>query len=198
MTPLRRFALLVSLGLSLGVAHAQVWRCTDAAGKTVYADAPCPSGERATLVAPPRTPAQIEEERRAAEQARTRLAREQDAAREAQQAERAAAPPPSPPDRSQSSECLAAKKELDFVSSIRTLGDDEKRARMNAQIAAMNAACGTKMDLLPDPPPPPPPPRWRLQPLPPGPLQITHCDARYCYDAQGRRYPRAEVERQPR
>lgn len=198
MTPLRRFALLVSLGLSLGAAHAQVWRCTDAAGKTVYADAPCPSGERATLVAPPRTAAQIEEERRAAEQARMRLAREQDAAREAQQAERAAAPPPSPPDRSQSSECLAAKKELDFVSSIRTLGDDEKRARMNAQIAAMNAACGTKMDLLPDPPPPPPPPRWRLQPLPPGPLQITHCDARHCYDAQGRRYPRAEVERLPR
>lgn len=196
MTPLRRFALLVSLGLSLGAAHAQVWRCTDAAGKTVYADAPCPSGERATLVAPPRTAAQIEEERRAAEQARMRLAREQDAAREAQQAERAAAPPPSPPDRSQSSECLAAKKELDFVSSIRTLGDDEKRARMNAQIAAMNAACGTKMDLLPDPPPPPP--RWRLQPLPPGPLQITHCDARHCYDAQGRRYPRAEVERLPR
>ena len=80
MTPIRRFALFVSLGLSLGVAHAQVWRCTDAAGKTVYADAPCPSGERATLVAPPRTPAQIEEERRAAEQARMRLAREQDAA----------------------------------------------------------------------------------------------------------------------
>lgn len=198
MTPLRRFALFVSLGLSLGVVHAQVWRCTDAAGKTVYADAPCANGERATLVAPARTPAQIEDERRAAEQARTRLAREQDAAREAQQAERAAAPPPSPPDRSQSSECLAAKKELDFVASIRTLGDDEKRARMNAQIAAMNAACGTKMDLLPDPPPPAPPPRWRLQPLPPAPLQITHCDARYCYDATGRRYLRAEVERLPR
>lgn len=197
MITFRRFAQFLTLGLSLGAAHAQVWRCIDAAGKTVYADAPCPSGERATLVAPPRSPAQIEEERRAAEQARMRLAREQDAAREALQAERAAAPPPSPPERSQSSECLAAKKELDFVSSIRTLGDDEKRARMNAQIAAMNAACGTKMDLLSDPPPPPPP-RWRLQPLPPGPLQITHCDARYCYDAQGRRYPRAEVDRLPR
>lgn len=193
-----RFPVLLALGSCLAVtASAQVWRCTDAAGKTVYADAPCPSGQSARLVESARTPAQVEADARAAEAARARLEREQAASRAAEAERRAAEAAPMPPDRSQSTECRAAKKELDFVSSIRTLPDEEKRARMNAQIAAMNAACGTQMDLLPDPPPPPLP-RRHAQPMPVGPIAITHCDALYCYDVRGRRYPRAEVGPVPR
>lgn len=37
------------------------------------------------------------------------------------------------------------------MSSIRTISQDEKRMRMNAAIAQVNAACGTQMPLMQEP-----------------------------------------------
>lgn len=47
--------------------------------------------------------------------------------------------------------CKEARKEVEFVSSIRTISQDEKRMRMNAAIAQVNAACGTQMPLMQEP-----------------------------------------------
>ena len=69
------------------------------------------------------------------------------------------------------------KKEMAFVSSIRTFTDDEKRMRMNAVISDMNASCGTKMDLLQEP--------AKIIVPRPRPRHITHCAPVFCYDSQG-------------
>ncbi|WP_227001316.1 hypothetical protein [Pulveribacter suum] len=57
--------------------------------------------------------------------------------------------PPSSPENLHA--CKQARKELEFVSSIRTISQDEKRMRMNAAIAQVNAACGTQMPLMQEP-----------------------------------------------
>ena len=53
--------------------------------------------------------------------------------------------------RPDSAACKEARKELEFVSSIRTISQDEKRMRVNAAIAQINAACGTTMPLMQEP-----------------------------------------------
>lgn len=56
---------------------------------------------------------------------------------------------PSPSNNSHA--CKEAREELEFVSSIRTLSRDEKRMRMNAAIAQVNAECGTQTPLMQEP-----------------------------------------------
>jgi len=56
-----------------------------------------------------------------------------------------------PPSFNTSPPCKEARKELEFVSSIRTISQDEKRMRMNAAIAQVNATCGTQMPLMQEP-----------------------------------------------
>ncbi len=55
---------------------------------------------------------------------------------------------PAPEQLGASLQCKQARKELEFVSSIRSLSEGEKRMRMNAQISNVNASCGTNMPLL--------------------------------------------------
>ena len=41
---LRQLPVVLALCASASTAHAQVYRCQDASGRTIYADAPCASG----------------------------------------------------------------------------------------------------------------------------------------------------------
>ena len=46
---MRPVMMLAALALA-GSVHAQVYKCVDASGKTVYMQSPCPTGERATTL----------------------------------------------------------------------------------------------------------------------------------------------------
>ncbi len=39
-------AIVLCIGATASIAHAQVYKCTDNAGKTTYADAPCDAGTK--------------------------------------------------------------------------------------------------------------------------------------------------------
>ncbi|RYF26994.1 MAG: hypothetical protein EOO33_06080 [Comamonadaceae bacterium] len=80
--------------------------------------------------------------------------------------------------------CRQAQKELEFVSSIRTLSQDEKRMRTNAAITNVNAACGTQTPLMQEPP------KVIVGAHP----AITHCDTGYCYDAAGGLYRKTAAD----
>ncbi|MDR3016723.1 hypothetical protein [Delftia acidovorans] len=67
-----------------------------------------------------------------------------------QQARQTAAP--APEQLGASLQCKQARKELEFVSSIRTISQDEKRLRTNAAITGVNAACGSNTPLMQEPP----------------------------------------------
>jgi uncharacterized protein DUF4124 len=54
-----RLALLITAALFAAPASAQVYKCVDAAGKTVYSQQPCPAGESSKVIsrsAPPEAP----------------------------------------------------------------------------------------------------------------------------------------------
>ena len=51
----------------------------------------------------------------------------------------------------QSMECQKAKRELSISTNIQSLAPAEKRIRMNAAIAQVNAACGTNMEQVKEP-----------------------------------------------
>lgn len=169
-------------------ASAQVVRCQDASGKLTYSDQPCRAGQNSQLIEPQKSPDQILDERQQANEANERkyraradeqrtqaLEQEQRQARQAQALNQpAAALPPNP---AASLECSKAKKEMAFVSSIRTFTDDEKRMRMNAVISDMNASCGTKTEMLQAP--------VKIIVPAPQPRRITHCAPGFCYDNQG-------------
>lgn len=50
-----------------------------------------------------------------------------------------------------SMECQKAKRELSISTNIQSLSPAAKRARMNAAIAQVNAACGTAMEQVKEP-----------------------------------------------
>lgn len=172
-------------------AQAQVFKCASPEGRISYSDQPCGHGHFGALLARQRSwqdlaqerhiaaQAEIRKERaRAAERERQWLEDEQRRARQlqvsVQQAPRQAADTP---------ECRAAKKDLDFVASIRTLRDSEKRARMNSATVAVNVACGLDMPLERESSGARPYAR-------PQPTNITHCVPGFCYDNLGTAYHR--------
>lgn len=140
-------------------AFAQVYQCKDASGKIRYADHACTPAESGQLIERQRSEAEIQRDRMEAAEASERKYRQQ--AFEAQQRQldtqqrmldqqsaRTSAPPPS---QASTQECKDARKDLEFISSIRTLSDTEKRSRMNGAIGRTNASCGTQMPLLQEP-----------------------------------------------
>ncbi|MDA8521844.1 DUF4124 domain-containing protein [Acidovorax sp. NCPPB 4044] len=162
-------------------ASAQVHRCTDGAGRATYSDLPCQAGQPGVLVEPPRRsgagsavgtqPAAPSVPLQAP--AETRAGPAQPAAQGAMPvALNGAAGPADTP------ACRGAQKELEFVSSIRTLPEAEKRARMNAAIVQANAHCGTNAPLLQEPA------RVVVETVP----AIVRCDRDFCYDAEGALY----------
>lgn len=169
-------------------AQAQVHRCTNAAGQSVYTDVPCPEGQTSKLIERQKSAAEIAQERANAEAATERKYRAQSAER-AQHDASTSSPSPAPTSTNTPASlastpaCKNAQKEMEFVSSIRTLSQDEKRMRTNAAITSVNAACGTNTPLMQEPP----------KVIVKNPV-ITHCDSGFCYDDAGGVYKKNNAD----
>ncbi len=164
-------------------ATAQVHRCADATGQLTYSDQPCKADQAGAQIEQRKTAEALQLERLEAAQASQRKTPlpqqiEQDVQRRA--GPTASSAPMVVAQTQSTAECRAAQKELEFVSSIRTLSGAEKRSRMNAAISGVNASCGTQTPLLQEPPPP-----VIRQ------IVMTHCDAKFCYDDRGAAYGRS-------
>ncbi|QNP50579.1 DUF4124 domain-containing protein [Diaphorobacter aerolatus] len=155
--------LAVLLGLCIAApGWAQVYQCKDASGKTSYTDTPCDpqhlqQQQQGRLLQGQKSPEQIEQERNRSNEALDRKYRDRQDSREQQrldlqQQEQSRAATQAPVNLADSPRCRSAQKELEFVSSIRTLGEDERRMRLNAEIARVNAACGSNTPLMQEPP----------------------------------------------
>lgn len=169
-------------------AAAQVNRCTDAAGKTLYSDAPCVAGQSGALVEGRKSREEILEERLQAAQANERKYRQQAAERAQQQSTAASTPaaaPSAPADKSASYECRQAQQDHETVSSIRSGSDDERRNRINASAIKLNLACDLKTEMIQ------PPPVFvapaRIIKRAPGHIP---CDQGFCPDLPGAVYPK--------
>lgn len=132
-------------------AFAQVYKCTDKSGKVAYSDAPCEANRAGVVIEQKKTPEEIESERSSAAEALSRRQRERAIESEGAKSGVQVSQPAQDQAPGNSLACREARKELDFVSSIRTLSQDEKRMRLNAVIAQVNAACGTNMPLMQEP-----------------------------------------------
>lgn len=142
-------------------AQAQVFKCAGPAGNPTYSDRPCDQGRGMVLMQRERSWQELADERAIAAEAEERKYRARRDERERQmmehqmrlsqqQAAQAAAPRAQSPGETPA--CKAARKELEFVSSIRTVSQDEKRMRTNAAISNVNAACGSNTQLMQEPP----------------------------------------------
>ena len=186
-------AMLVALVVFAPATFAQVHKCKDAAGKTIYTDAPCTAGQSGGMIERQRTQSEIYQERIQAAEANERKYRSQAATRDAQmleQQQRQALAPAGGQvvvqDKASSRECKEAQKELEFVSSIRTIPQDEKRMRTNAAIARVNASCGSNTQLMQEPP------KVIVRPL--RATNITNCNSGFCYDDRGGVYHRSGAD----
>lgn len=186
-------AMLVALVVFAPATSAQVHKCKDAAGKTIYTDAPCTAGQSGGMIERQRTQSEIYQERIQAAEANERKYRSQAATRDAQmleQQQRQASAPAGGQvvvqDKASSRECKEAQKELEFVSSIRTIPQDEKRMRTNAAIARVNASCGSNTQLMQEPP--------KVIVRPHRATNITNCNSGFCYDDRGGVYHRSGAD----
>ncbi|AVS68125.1 DUF4124 domain-containing protein [Paracidovorax avenae] len=155
---MRHGLILCALLLAATGATAQVHKCRDSTGKLVFSDRPCEAGQSGELVQRQRTKEEILRERLEAAEANERKYRARSEAKEDElsqqrralnQPVQAASPATAP--QSQTRACQDARKELDFVSSIRTLSQSERRMRTNAAITNVNAACGSNTPLMQEP-----------------------------------------------
>lgn len=183
-------ATLVALVGFVPTTFAQVHKCKDASGKTIYTDAPCSAGQSGGLIERERTQSEIQQERMQSAEANERKYRAQAVTRDVQmleQQQRRLLPPAggqvAAQDKTSSRECKEAQKDLDFVSSIRTVPQDEKRMRTNAAIARVNASCGSNTQLMQEPP--------KVIVRRPAASNITNCNSGFCYDDQGGVYHRS-------
>jgi hypothetical protein len=187
-----REAIAVLWGLAFAVpAMAQVYQCKDPTGAMNFSDLPCSSAQVGGRIERRTPDAEILQERAEAAQANERKYRQQAADAQQRQIDnqqrmleqQAQAQQAAPASASQG--CSQARKELEFVSSIRSLSDGEKRMRMNAQISNVNASCGTNMPLLQEPP--------KLVLVPPAgtrTVKLDRCKADSCFDIKGNLYRR--------
>ncbi|MEG0939720.1 MAG: DUF4124 domain-containing protein [Comamonas sp.] len=171
-------------------AVAQVYRCKDSAGNTTLSDRPCMANQAGGLVERKRTNEEIYQERMQAAEANERKYQQEMREMEQRQLEtqqrainqQASGTPPSAQQQSNSPACKEARKELEFVSSVRTISQDEKRMRTNAAISNVNAACGSNTQLMQEPP--------KVIVKPGRSTHITNCNGGFCNDTSGQVYNR--------
>ena len=140
----RRHRITLALVLALagatgGSVSAQVHRCKDAAGKTVYSDLPCPGGQAGAMIERRKTPREIIEERRQAMQAEERQTRQQQAWQETQdmQARRAGGQA----SVAVTPECQNARKEYEAAAVLQTGTAVSRQNRLQAAAGQARAAC---------------------------------------------------------
>lgn len=179
-------AAFVLLGFSIP-SLAQVYQCKDASGHVNFSDHPCSTSQNGGLIERRRTDAEIYRDRIQAAESNERKYRQQAAEAQRQQVEmqqrlidqQARSHPEAPAHPSTSQACKEARKELEFVSSIRTTGQDERRMRTNAAISNVNAACGSNTQLIHEP----------SRPVA-RPIEFISCDHNLCQDSRGGIYNR--------
>ena len=169
-------------------AVAQVHRCKDVAGKTIYSDTPCATGQAGMMIERQKSRVEILEERLQAAESNERKYREralEQQMQSQQSASQAAARQPEQKDKSLSYECRQAQREHETVSSIRTGTDEERRNRINSATQKTNASCGLQTEMLQ-------PPAKIIVPahVDPRPAIFTNCNAGFCYDNKGGVYHR--------
>lgn len=169
-------------------AVAQVHRCKNAAGKTIYSDTPCASGQSGVMIERQKSNFEIMDERMQAAEANERKYRQR-AAEQQTQLQQSAPPPavrqPDQQSKASSRECQQAQREQETVSSIITGTAEYRRNRFNSATQKTNAACGTQTEMIQ-------PPVQIVAPAQkaPGPTNFTNCNAGFCYDNQGGVYHR--------
>lgn len=190
-----RFLSLIVISAFLAMpAAAQVYRCKDSAGAITLSDRPCSGAQTGGLVERKRSNEEIYQERMQAAEANERKYQQQ--MREMQQrqietqqralTQQAPGFQSAPQQANQSPACKEARKELEFVSSIRTVSQDEKRMRTNAAISNVNAACGSNTQLMQEPQKVIVTPRSSNHPV-----HLTNCNSGFCYDTSGNTYNRS-------
>lgn len=180
---MRLFALAVLSAFLAQPAAAQVYRCTDSSGAITLTDRPCTSTQSGGLVERKHTDEEIQQERMQAAEAMERRSQQMEMQQRMpdQQTQGPQAAPAQRPD--QSLACQEARKELEFVSSVRTVSQDEQRVRINAAIGSVNAACGSNTPLMQEP-------SQVVVPPPRAPIPISSCHAGFCSDINGSNYNR--------
>ena len=142
--------LVACIGLAAlaNAASAQVYRCKDSSGNTIYAEKPCSGSLSGQQIQRAKTREEMLEDRlRVAEEnerkanIRALSAERASFSREPQERTVNINYQDNTPDKSKSIECINAKKELDFVSSIQTLSREDKRARMSAADTNVRVSC---------------------------------------------------------
>lgn len=146
----KTMAACIGLTVIANAVSAQVHRCKDPSGNITYSEIPCSGAKTGEQIQRARSREEVLEERlRVAEE------NERKANSRAKQAERASASDSrvpqernvhityrdDTPDKSKSAECLSAKKELEFSSSVQSLSTDDKRFRMNAATTNVRMSC---------------------------------------------------------
>lgn len=169
-------------------AAAQVHRCKDSAGRTIYSDAACLAGQSGVLVERQKSREEILQERLQAAEANERKYRLQAVELESQASISTSTPTAQQSvqqDRSSSYECRQAQRDHETVSSIRTGTTEERRNRINSSTIKVNTVCGMQTEMIQ------PPPRFAAPARSAGGgALITHCDQGFCHDNQGGVYHR--------
>ncbi len=135
-------------------ASAQVHRCKDATGRTIYADVPCAAGQTGAMVERQKSREEILEERLQAAEANERKLRQQ--ANEQESLQRLNPPAPAvqqnaQQDKASSYECRLAQREHETVSSIRSGTEEGRRNRINSSTLKVNTACGLQTEMIQPP-----------------------------------------------
>lgn len=160
------------LGLAALSAGAQVHRCKDATGKTVYSDQPCAAGQAGQQIERQRSQAEIMQERDQAYEAelrkQDRRMSEQERALAQQQRGSMQAPPPVALQPAQGWQ--ERKDQQNAATSAASITRNGSRFDANAEAQRREEA------------------RRRAAQQPPS---ITHCDPGFCYDDKGGVYHKA-------
>lgn len=156
------FAFLSVLTTS---ASAQVHRCKDATGKTIYSDQPCAAGQVGGQIERQRTRAEIMQEREQAYEAELRKQDRKLAEQERARAQQPRGGQPMPTAPVQQVEGWQERKDREnAATSARSIMNNGGRWDSNAEAARKEEA------------------RRRAAAAPP---IITHCDPGFCYDNNG-------------
>ena len=186
---MRRFILIFLASTVTFAAQGQVIKCTNPkTGAVTFSDVPCETGQGGVVVQQRRSDQEIRADNQRAAEANERK-HQQRAAEQDQQYRSAQQERPvqqNQPDKSQSHACQRARRDHDVVSSSITGSEEQRRNRINASTVSVNAACGTRTEMLQAPPVVQP----AKQPPSRGPVEITRCEPGFCHDTQGRVYHR--------
>lgn len=166
-------AIITCLGFAALSANAQVHRCKDASGKTVYSDQPCATGQAGALIERQRSQAEIRREREQAYNA------------ELQKQERRIAEQ----ERTLSQQQRAAQQlPAQVLPTQQTEGWQERKDRENARTSATSTTNnGGRFDASAEAARKEEARRRAAA----APATITHCDPGFCYDDRGAVYHKA-------